>query len=65
MPMMEVVYVRVEPLEEERKRAFAREAFEIAQEVLGTKRPQFRLTYTHVEPENSHAYLLEQAEASE
>lgn len=65
MPMMEVVYVRDEPLGEEQKRAFTREAFGIAQEVLGTKRPQFRLTFNRVEPGDSHEHLLDQAGESE
>lgn len=64
MPMVEVFYVQPEPLDVEQKRAFAREAREIVQEVLKVKPAQLRLTYNHVEPENGHTYLLDQDEAS-
>lgn len=36
MPLLEVVYVREEPLPVEQRRAFAREVVEIFRKVLGT-----------------------------
>lgn len=64
MPMVEVLDVQPKQLDVKRKRAFAWKAREIVQEVLKVNPAQFRLNYNHVEPENGHAYLLDQLGAS-
>lgn len=62
MPMVEVLYVRDEPLNVERKRAFAREAERVLEEELGTPRGRMRLFFQHTRPEDSRAGLLDRGE---
>lgn len=64
MPMVEVVYAKHEPLEREKKEAFAREAERILQDVLGTPPGRMRLAFYHLSPEDSLG-LLEQSKARE
>ena len=53
MPMVEVIYVRDEPLPRERKRAFVEKATRVFNEELGTPPPRLRMVFQHVEPEDS------------
>ena len=61
MPMVEVLYVRDEPLSVERKRAFVEEAVSIFLEELGTPPARLRLTFEHVTPEDSKVGLVDEA----
>lgn len=63
MPMVEVLYVRNEPLNVERKRAFVKEVEEIFQEELGTPLERLRLVFQYIEPEDSKIGLVERAGA--
>jgi phenylpyruvate tautomerase PptA (4-oxalocrotonate tautomerase family) len=63
MPMVEVLYVRNEPLNVERKRAFVKEMEEIFQEELGTPPERLRLVFQHIEPEDSKIGLEDKAGA--
>lgn len=58
MPMVEVLCVRDEPLNVDRKRAFAEEAERILQEVLGTPAGRMRLFFWQTKPEDSHIGLI-------
>lgn len=62
MPLVEVLYVRDEPLPLERKRAFVERAMMIFREELGTPPARLRLTFQHVEPEDSKVGLIGEAE---
>lgn len=61
MPMVEVIYVRDEPLETERKRAFVEKATQVFEEELGTPPPRLRLVFQHIEPEDSKLGLMDEA----
>jgi len=61
MPMIEVLYVRDEPLNAGRKRAFAREAERILEEELGTPPGRMRLFFQHTRPEDSRTGLLDRS----
>lgn len=65
MPMVEVLYVRDEPLSVERRRAFAKEAEKILQEELGTPPGRMRLFLQHTQPEESRVGLIDRDEAGE
>lgn len=62
MPMLEVIRSRPEPLSLEQKRAFAREAQQIFQQVLGTPPGRLRLLIHHIAPEDTIEGLLETKE---
>lgn len=57
MPMLEILYSREQPLDEERKRDFARRAEEILGEVVGTPPGRMRLAFYHLAPEDSLGLL--------
>ncbi|GIW01448.1 hypothetical protein [Roseiflexus sp.] len=59
MPLLEVLYAGEEPLQPERKRAFAREAVAIFQEVLGTPPGRLRLVIHHLHPDDSLGLLAD------
>ncbi len=59
MPLLEVLYAGDEPVSFERRRAFAREAVAIFQEVLGTPPGRLRLVIHHLKPEESLGLLAE------
>jgi hypothetical protein len=59
MPLLEVLYAAEEPLPLERRRAFAREAFAIFQEVLGTPPGRLRLVIHHLPPDDSQGLLAD------
>lgn len=61
MPMVEVIYVREEPLEKERKRAFVERATRVFNEELGTRPPSLRMIFQHVQPEDSKLGLVDEA----
>lgn len=61
MPMIEVLYVRDEPLNTERKRAFAREAEKILKDELGTPPGRMRLFFQYTRPEDSRTDLLDRS----
>lgn len=60
MPMVEVIYVKDEPLSKERKRAFVEEATRVFNEELGTPPPRLRMVFQHVEPEDSKLGLADE-----
>ena len=64
MPMLEVIYERDEPLDPERKRAFARAAVAAFGAVIGTPPGRLRLAFRHVAPEDGLG-LLREAEAED
>ncbi len=59
MPLLEVLYAGNEPVPLERRRAFAREAVAIFQEVLGMPPGRLRLVIHHLKPEESLELLAE------
>jgi len=59
MPMLEVIRSRPEPLSLEQKRAFACEAQQIFQQVLGTPPGRLRLFFQHIAPEDTIEGLQE------
>lgn len=59
MPMIEVLYSSENPLETEKKRAFAKEAERILEEVLGTPPGRMRLAFQHLPPGDSLGLLAE------
>lgn len=59
--MVEVIYVKDEPVEKGRKRAFVEKATRVFSEELGTKPPSLRMVFTHVEPEDSKLGLVDEA----
>ncbi|MCS7290178.1 MAG: hypothetical protein NZ699_13695 [Roseiflexus sp.] len=59
MPLLEVLYAAEEPLPLERRRAFAREAVAIFQEVLGTPPGRLRLVIHRLHPDDSLGLLAE------
>lgn len=59
MPLLEVLYAGDEPAPIERRRAFAREAVAIFQEVLGTPPGRLRLVIHHLKPAESLGLLAE------
>jgi hypothetical protein len=61
--MIEVLYSNEKPLETEQKRAFAKEAERILEEVLGTPPGRMRLAFQHLPPEDSLG-LLEKPETT-
>lgn len=65
MPLLEVLYAAEEPLPPERRRAFAREAVAIFQEVLGTPPGRLRLVIHHLHPDDSLGLLAEEEEGAE
>jgi phenylpyruvate tautomerase PptA (4-oxalocrotonate tautomerase family) len=62
MPMVEVLYVKDEPLSVERKRTFVEKAIKVFREELGTPPARLRLTFQHVEPEDSKVGLIDEVE---
>lgn len=60
--MVEVLYVRDEPLPVERRRTFVEKAMSIFREELGTPPARLRLTFQHVEPEDSKVGLIDEVE---
>jgi phenylpyruvate tautomerase PptA (4-oxalocrotonate tautomerase family) len=64
MPMIEVLYSEKQPLDTERKRAFARESERILNEVLGTPPGRMRLAFYHLQPEDSVEVLAQKDGAS-
>lgn len=58
--MVEVLYVRDEPLSAERKRTFLEKAIKIFREELETPQARLRLTFQHVEPEDSKVGLIDE-----
>lgn len=59
MPLLEVLYAAEEPLPLERRRAFAREAVAIFQEVLGTPPGRLRLSIHRLHPDESLGLLAD------
>lgn len=60
MPMVEVLYVKDEPISVERKRTFVEKTTSIFREELGTPPARLRLTFQHVEPEDSKVGLIDE-----
>ena len=65
MPMIEVVYVKDEPLKKERKMAFDEKAVGVFNEELGTSPPRLRVVFQQVKPEDSKHGLLDTPEGAE
>jgi len=57
MPLLEVLYAGEEPLSQDCKRAFAREAVAIFHEVLGTPPGRLRLVIHQLKPDDSLGLL--------
>lgn len=62
MPMVEVLYVKDEPLPDERKCSFVEQAVSIFREELGTPPTRLRLIFQHVEPNDSKLGLIDEVE---
>lgn len=65
MPMIEVVYVKDEPLKKERKTAFVEKAVGVFNEEIGTPPPRLRVVFQHVKPEDSKHGLVDMPEVAE
>ncbi|WP_273888509.1 tautomerase family protein [Rubrobacter naiadicus] len=65
MPMVEVIHSAEDELKTESRRAFARRALEIFQEVLGTPPGRLRLFFSEVPRTHTIEGLLEEQSAED
>lgn len=65
MPMVEVHYVKDEPLDMERKRAFVERTVRVFGEELDTPPERLRLIFQHIEAEDSKVGLVDSGQDRE